>query len=57
MWAGSSVGRATDYGLDDPGPNPGGDENFRPSRPVLGPIQAPVQWVPGLSRGGADPNP
>ena len=26
---GSSVGIATDYGLDDPGSNPGGDENFR----------------------------
>jgi len=24
---------ATDYGLDDPGSNPGGDEIFRPSRP------------------------
>ena len=27
----SSVGIATDYGLDGPGPNPGGDEIFRPS--------------------------
>jgi len=35
---GSSVGIATDYGLDDPGSNPGGDEIFRPSRPALGPI-------------------
>ena len=25
----SSVGIATDYGLDGPGSNPGGDENFR----------------------------
>jgi len=48
---GSSVGIATDYGLDLPGPNPGGDEIFRPSRPALGPIQPPVQWIPGLSRG------
>ena len=31
---GSSVGIATDYGLHDPGSNPGGDEIFRPSRPV-----------------------
>ena len=22
-----------------------------PSRPALGPIQSPVQWVPGFSRG------
>jgi len=48
---GSSVGIATDYGLDGPGSNPGGDDIFRPSRPVLGPTHAPVQWVPGLSRG------
>ena len=35
---GSSVGIATDYGLDGPGSNPGGDEIFRtcPDRP----------WVP-----------
>jgi len=30
---GSLVGIATDYGLDGPGSNPGGDEIFRPSRP------------------------
>jgi len=32
----SSVGIATDYRLDVSGPNPGGDEIFRPSRPALG---------------------
>jgi len=48
---GSSVGIATDYGLNGPGSNPGGDEIFRPSRPALGPTQPSVQWVPRLSRG------
>ena len=48
---GSSVDIATDYGLDGPGSNPGGDENFRPSGPALGPTQPPVNWVPGLTQG------
>jgi len=48
---GSSVGIATDYGVDGPESNPGGDEIFRPSRPALESTQPPVEWVPGLSRG------
>ena len=48
---GSSVGIATDYGLDGPGSNPGGDEIFRPSPPALGHTQPPVKRVPCLSRG------
>ena len=47
---GSSVGIATDYWLDGPGSNSGGNEIFRPSRPVLGPTQPPVKWVAGLYR-------
>ena len=40
--SGSSVGIATDYGLDGPGSNPGGDEIFRPFRPALEPTQPAV---------------
>jgi len=49
---GSSVGIATDYGLDVPGSNPGGDDIFRPPSPALGPTQPPVKWVPDLSPRG-----
>jgi len=49
--SGSSVGIATDYGLEGPGSNRVGDKIFRPSRPALGPTQPPVKWVGCLSLG------
>ena len=48
---GSSVSIATDYVLDGPGSDSGGDEIFRPSRPALGPTQPLVKWARNLSRG------
>ena len=48
---GSSVGIATDYGLESTGSNPDGDEVFRPSRPALGPTQPNVKWVQCVSQG------
>jgi hypothetical protein len=45
----SSVGIATRYGLDGPGIESRWGRDFpHLSRPALGPIQRPVQWVPGL---------
>jgi hypothetical protein len=48
----SSVGIATRYGLDGPEIESRWRQDFpHPSRPALGPIQPPIQWIPGLFRG------
>jgi hypothetical protein len=49
---GSSVGIATDYGLDDQGIESRWGRDFsHTSRPALRPTQTPVQWVPGFPQG------
>jgi hypothetical protein len=54
---GSSVGIATDYGLDGRGSNPGGEEFFPPVHtiPSLRPTQPPVQWVKEYSYNSTHP--
>ena len=48
----SSIGIATRYGLGGPGLESRWGRDFpQPSRPALGPIQPPIQWVLRLSRG------
>jgi len=43
------VGIATRYGLDGPRIESRWGRDFpHPLRPVLGPTQPPMQWVPGL---------
>jgi len=48
----SSIGLATRYQLDSPVIEFRCGKCFpHLSRPALGPIQPPTQWVPGVSRG------
>jgi hypothetical protein len=48
----SSVGIATDYGLDGPGIESRWGRDFpHLYRPTLGSTQPPVQWVPGVMSG------
>ena len=49
---GSSVGIGTDYGLEGPGSNPGGDEIFHPSRPALRSVQTGPEVHPASCKMG-----
>ena len=47
---------ATRYGLDGPGIKSRWGRDFpHPSRPVLGPTQPLIEWVPGLFARGKEP--
>jgi hypothetical protein len=60
MFTDPAVGIATGYGMDDQdvkSSSPGRVKNFifsKSSKPVLGPTQSPIQWVPGIKRQGRD---
>ena len=48
-----SIDIATSYGLDGPEIESRWGRDFpHPSRPVLGPTQPTIQWVPGFLPGG-----
>ena len=55
MGCDSSVGIAIRYGLDGPRIESRCGRDFpHLSKPALGPIQPPMEWVPGLFPGGKE---